>query len=165
MGAENDFLANFDPFAELEAAEFDWVAESPGHYRPEKDFVSLVAWQRCRDLRVFFYEEVLPKLPKEETYALGTQIRRAAQSITLNIAEGYGRFHYQEAIQFYRISRGSIYELKDALIIAWDLKVVERKQVEEGKMLIEKAKVALNGYIAYVQKLQEQSKKSKGKKS
>ena len=163
MEEENDFFADFDPFAEPDAVESDVVEESPGHYRQEKDFVSLAAWQRCRDLRIFFYEEVLPKLPKEETYALGTQIRRAAQSTTLNIAEGYGRFHYQEAIQFYRISRGSIYELKDALIIAWDLKVVERKQVEEGKILIEKAKIALNGYIAYVQNRQEQSKKSKGK--
>ena len=164
MELDDRIFAEYDPFTENEVLEADLAAEMPSRYRDEKDFVSLVAWQRCRELRMFFYEKVLPGLPKEETYALGTQIRRAAQSTTLNIAEGYGRFHYQEAIQFYRISRGSIYELKDALIIAWDLKALDRNMVEEGKTLIEKAKVALNGYISYIQKLQEQSKKRKSQK-
>ena len=109
----------------------EWFLEEvPKSYAKEKDFVSLVAWKRCRELRRFFYEAVIPLLPPEEKYALSNQIRRAAQSITLNIAEGYGRFHYKEGIQFYRIARGSIYELKDALIICWDLKILDRPTLE-----------------------------------
>lgn len=46
-----------------------------------------------------------------EKYELVSQMRRASRSVTHNIAEGYGRFHYQENIQFCRISRGSLHEL------------------------------------------------------
>jgi four helix bundle protein len=52
-------------------------------------------------------------LPSEEKYALANQMRRAAVSITNNIAEGHGRWHYQENIRFCRISRGSVGELID----------------------------------------------------
>ena len=52
------------------------------------------------------------KLPREEKFNLDTQIRKAAVSITANISEGYGRYNYQEGIQFYRISRASLYEPK-----------------------------------------------------
>lgn len=46
-----------------------------------------------------------------EKYELVSQMRRASRSVTHNIAEGYGRFHYQENIRFCRISRGSLHEL------------------------------------------------------
>jgi four helix bundle protein len=53
------------------------------------------------------------QLPRDEKYALAIQMRRAAVSVTNNIAEGHGRWHYQENIQLCRISRGSVYELID----------------------------------------------------
>src|SRR4051812_12302243 len=56
---------------------------------------------------------LLKQIPPEEKYALGNQMRRAALSVTNNIAEGHGRWHYQENIQFCRISRGSVDELID----------------------------------------------------
>ncbi|MEM7369578.1 MAG: four helix bundle protein [Bacteroidota bacterium] len=84
---------------------------------------------------------------------MNTQIRRAATSTTQNIAEGYGRFHHREAIQFYRISRGSIYELKDILISCLDFEFIKPELFEKGVDLLEKAKVTLNGYIKYIQKL------------
>jgi four helix bundle protein len=71
-------------------------------------------------------------------------------SATANIAEVYGRFHYQEGIQFYRISRGSIYELKDHLISCFDLQYIDQIIYSAGIDLIEKAKVSLNGFIKYV---------------
>jgi 23S rRNA-intervening sequence protein len=54
-----------------------------------KDFQSLKAWMKCREIKLFFYQFVLQKLPKEENFFLGTQIRRTVISITSNITEGY----------------------------------------------------------------------------
>ncbi|MCK4716295.1 MAG: four helix bundle protein [Candidatus Marinimicrobia bacterium] len=89
-------------------------------------------------------------MPVEEKYNLESQIRRAAVSITANIAAGYGRYHYQEGIQFYRISRGSLFELKDHLISCFDFGYINKDLLEEGKELIETAKISLNGYINYI---------------
>ena len=57
--------------------------------------------------------------PKEEKYLLTAQIKDSARSITANIAEGYGRHHYQEVIQFCRQARGSLLETYDHLSSAW----------------------------------------------
>ena len=78
-------------------------------------------------------------------------------SSNANIAEGYGRYHYQEGVQFYRISRGSLYELKDHLISCFDLGYVEKSIFDEGIKLIEEAKIVLNGYIKFViEKIQKE---------
>ncbi|NIR48956.1 four helix bundle protein [candidate division KSB1 bacterium] len=124
--------------------------EDGGVYDVNRDFITLEAWQNARDVKLFFHKKVLPRLPREERYNLLSQIRRASISITANIAEGYGRFHYQEGIQFYRISRGSLYELKDHLITCLDLQYIDTKTYDEGKQLIELAQKNLNGYINYV---------------
>ncbi len=63
-------------------------------YNENKDFITLEAWKKCREVKNFFYKEIIPKLPNEEKCNLGTQIRKACVSITANIAEGYGRFHH-----------------------------------------------------------------------
>ncbi|NQT63793.1 MAG: four helix bundle protein [Candidatus Marinimicrobia bacterium] len=119
-------------------------------YQNQKDFTTLVAWQNAREVKLFFYQKVIPLLPNSEKYALASQIQRAAVSITANISEGYGRFHYKESVQFYRIARGSLYELKDHLITSQDLKYVDQDLSLEGFQLIEKAKISLNGFINFV---------------
>lgn len=118
----------------------------------KRDFTTLEAWQKCRIVKLFFYKKILPHLPEEEKFNLDNQIRRAAVSTTANISEGYGRYHYREGIQFYRISRGSIYELKDHLLSCYDFGYIENDLKDEGIDLIESAKVTLNGYIKYVMK-------------
>lgn len=107
----------------------------------------------ARKVKLFFYEKIIPKLPKEEKYNLGGQIRDASISATSNIAEGYGRFHFKESIQFYRISRGSQFELKDHLISCLDLKFIPDNIYKEGKGLLDASLKALNGYITWVQNL------------
>lgn len=129
-----------------------YVEEESILYDKERDFTSLKAWQQARKVKLFFYNSILPRLPKEERYQLAGQIRDASVSITSNIAEGYGRYHYQEGIQFYRISRGSLYELKDHLITCQDLNYIEDNLLKEGLPLVEKAKKILNGYIKFVKK-------------
>ncbi len=119
-------------------------------YKSHKDFTTLVAWKRSRTLKLFFYLEIIPLLPSEEKFNLCLQMRRASVSVTANISEGYGRYNYQECIQFYRIARGSIYELKDHLTTCFDLNFIGREIFDQGTVLIEDAKKALNGYIKFV---------------
>jgi four helix bundle protein len=132
--------------------------EPTGAYNKQKDFTSLHCWQDARRMKLFFYTSIVPKLPIAEKNNLINQIKRAAVSATANIAEGYGRFHYQEGIQFYRIARGSIYELKDHLISCFDLNYIDSALLDEGMDLIESSKIKLNGYINYAKNLKQNQK-------
>jgi four helix bundle protein len=82
-----------------------------------KSFEDLNCWKEAVLLRKEL-KPVINNFPKHEEYKLKDQMIRCLRSITNNIAEGYGRFNYQENIQFCRISRGSLYETIDHLIIA-----------------------------------------------
>jgi four helix bundle protein len=126
-------------------------------YDYQRDFTSLDAWKKARLIKLFFYSEVVPLLPVEEKFNLNLQIRKASISGTANIAEGYGRYHYQEGLQFYRISRGSIYELKDHLISCHDLDYISEEIFNRGIHLIEDAKLILNGYIKFVKNQKEKN--------
>ena len=75
-----------------------------------KSFEELDCWKACREVRKFVYE-LVKKYPKEELYGLVQDMRRAARSTTHNIAEGFGRYHFKENIQFCRHSRGSLHEI------------------------------------------------------
>jgi four helix bundle protein len=77
-----------------------------------RSFEQLYVYKLARDFRISI-TLLVKKLPSEERFNLSTQMRRAALSVTNNIAEGVGRYHYQENIQFCRQSRGSITELID----------------------------------------------------
>ncbi len=120
-------------------------------YDPEKDFTSLEAWRKARELKLFLYRQVIPRLPSDERFNLNIQIRKVGVSGTANIAEGYGRYHDKDAVRFYRISMGSIFETKDHLTSCLDLKYIPESVFNEGIYLAEKAKIALNGYIRYIQ--------------
>ncbi len=118
-------------------------------YNAFKDFTTLECWQKAREVRKFFVEEVLHLIPSEEKYHFKMQIKDALVSITANLAEGYGRFHYREGIQFYLIARGSLFEFKDHLISGLDFGYFSEDLVETGVNRIETAKKSLNGYINY----------------
>jgi len=120
-----------------------------------RDFTSLDCWEKCREVKLLFYKEVVPLLPPDKKYNLGDQIRRASISITSNIAGGYGRYHYQESIQFYRISRGSLFELKDHLISCLDLDYIKKQMFDEILAQIEEATKLINGFIRYTENRKE----------
>ena len=132
--------------------DIDKIKEPGGEYDAQKDFTTLACWSKAREVKLSFLHDILPKLPQEEKFGLGNQIRSAIISTTANIAEGYGRFHHQESIQFYRISRGSLYELKDHLITCLDYKFISDEIFKDGTDKIEKAKISLGGYINYKRK-------------
>lgn len=115
----------------------------------DRDFTSLEAWKKAREVKRFFYQKILPKLPPEEKYNLNIQIRKASVSGTANIAEGYGRFYYTEGVQFYRITRGSLTELKDHLLSCYDLTYISKVFCDEGMLLLDTARKLLNGYSNY----------------
>ena len=113
------------------------------------DFRDLDVWRKCRDIRKKVWE-LCKTLPAEEKFRLADQMIRSSRSATSNIAEGYGRFHYQENIQFCRQSRGSLYELIDHMLVAEECEYCGEQQTEN---LIGEIKIAirtLNGYIKYL---------------
>lgn len=114
-----------------------------------RSFEELECWQACREVRNFI-SNLVKTYPKEEKYALVDDMKRAARSTTHNIAEGFGRFHFQENIQFCRYSRGSLHELIDQLITSKDEKLIADEDYSRGRDLISKALALLNGYINYL---------------
>ncbi len=106
-------------------------------------------WQACREVRIFI-TELLKNYPKEELFSIVDNMKRAARSATQNFAEGFGRFHYKENLQFCRISRGSLFELTDDLITSVDEGFINKKDYELGRSKISNALALLNGYIKYL---------------
>ncbi len=111
-------------------------------------FRELEVWKECRRLRLEI-SRLCKKFPKSEDYLLKNQIIRSSRSITANIAEGHGRFHYKENIQFCRQARGSLEETKDHLITAFDEKYITKEELKELNTIYEQCLKLLNGYIAY----------------
>ncbi|NIM95099.1 MAG: four helix bundle protein [Anaerolineales bacterium] len=74
----------------------------------ETGLEKLHVWQMAKELVVFIYKDVDAILPDEEKWGLPAQIRRAVISVPANIAEGYGRYYFQESIRFCYNARGSI---------------------------------------------------------
>lgn len=93
----------------------------------KSDFRDLEAWRKCREIRVIIWN-LCKNFPNEEKFRLADQMIRASRSSTANIAEGYGRFHFQENIQFCRQSRGSLFELIDHVLVARECEYIEDKE-------------------------------------
>ena len=120
---------------------------SASHLVPRvRDFTDLQVWQLARNLRQEKYC-LVRALPTEERYALSRQFRRAATSITANIAEGFGRCSFQENIQFCRLARGSAYEIRDHLITAKDQGFLSDQDYHRIEILAQRVIQTLNGYI------------------
>jgi four helix bundle protein len=93
--------------------------------------------------------QVAQQLPTEEKYNLVDQLRRAAVSVTLNIAEGYSRYHYLDSLRFYYIARGSLNEVLSGFITCDTVRLLTG-ELPRQRELCHSALRALNGYIRYV---------------
>jgi len=115
------------------------------------DFMSynkLDVWIESRKLTNEIYS--LSKLfPKEEVYGLSSQMRRSAVSVPSNIAEGVGRNHVKDSLQFFYIARGSLFELETQLYVAFDQSYLEEPSLKSTLELITSCKKLLNGFIKY----------------
>jgi len=77
-------------------------------------FQDLPVWKKAMTLSLEVFR-LTSVLPRSEDYGLCSQLRRAANSVGANIAEGFGRDGMAEKVQFYRISRGSAHEVNHHL--------------------------------------------------
>ena len=130
-----------------------------GDRRKVRDFTELHALQTARKLRAELYG-LTQGFPSEEKFGLAAQMRRAAVSVTANLAEGYGRFSYQENIQFCRQSRASVFELCDHLTTALDAGYVPQEKYRQLEMMAMDVIRLLNGYVRSTKRLKETTKAS-----
>ena len=124
------------------------------NYKGVKDFRDMEVWQHCRSLRKDI-EQTCSLLPKSEQWRLSDQMVRAARSVTANIAEGFGRYHYKEPIQQFRMARGSLYELLDHLVVALDNNYLSEDQSRAYEQRVESGIKLLNGYVRYLKTRKE----------
>jgi four helix bundle protein len=112
-------------------------------------FEDLDAYKSAREFRKAMYA-VTRRLPDFEKFELASQIRRAAVSLTNNIAEGHGRFHYLDQIKFMLQSRGSLEELQDDLNVCEDEQYLPLPEIAKLKDESWRVHKILNGYIRYL---------------
>ena len=112
-------------------------------------FEQLDAYKAAREFRKAMYG-ISRRLPAFERFELGSQIRRAAVSLTNNIAEGHGRYHYLDQIRFMLQARGSGSELIDDLNICFDEAYIPADELTELKQQSRDVFRLLNGYIRWL---------------
>ncbi len=111
-----------------------------------KSYRDLVVWQKSMEFVTTVYA-ITKEFPKEEQYALTSQIRRSAVSVPSNIAEGYGRNSTQDYIRFLQIACGSLYELQTQLEISVNLNYIVKEKSEIIFALINEVERMLNTII------------------
>jgi four helix bundle protein len=100
-----------------------------------KSYKDLIIWQKSIDLAVEVYK-LSSKFPKEEFYGMTSQIRRAVTSISLNIAEGYGRNTTKNYINSLYIAQGSLQEVESAIILSIRLNFIKEEDCEKVNSLM-----------------------------
>jgi len=106
-------------------------------------FEKLEVWKASRKLVKNIYT-ISSIFPNEEKFGLVSQIRRAAVSVSSNIAEGNSRKSFIEQARFTEIAYGSLLEVLSQLILAYDLKFIEKGELEKQRFLIEEISNKLN---------------------
>ena len=114
-------------------------------------FEDMPVWQKGMDLAQKVYE-ITESLPRKEDYGLTSQIRRSALSVTGNLAEGFGRKHTKDKVNFYYASRGSLAETKNHLIYGEKVGYFNELDSQELKVLTEDVMKELNALISTLQR-------------
>ena len=114
-----------------------------------RTFEDLDVYKKAREFRKRMYATAR-KLPDFEKYELGRQIRRAAVSLTNNIAEGHGRYHYLDEIKFQLQARGSLAELLDDLNVCQDEGYLPTTEIADLNELAREVQRLINGYIRFL---------------
>ncbi|HEY9122429.1 MAG TPA: four helix bundle protein [Brevefilum sp.] len=112
----------------------------------------LQVYQKAQELVKLVYKFVLPSLPIEEKYNLSSQIRRAAVSVPANIAEGFGRYYYQETIRFCYLARGSLMDLSSHIEVVSDQSYISYQDKTQIDKTLEDVLRLIQGYIKYLKK-------------
>jgi four helix bundle protein len=118
----------------------------------------LEVWVRAKDFALSIYKEVVPHLPADEKWNLTQQLKRAAQSIPANIAEGHGRYHFLDNVRFCYIARGSLTEVQSHMALAHDLGYLSDEIYRWMTAQAESVGKQLNNYIAYLKQSKQGEK-------
>ena len=116
-----------------------------------KTFEELYCYQKTVEIRKKI-SRLTKGFPQEEKHRLVDQMIRASRSAPAQIAEGYGRYHYQENVQYCRQGRGSLYELIDHLLTAREENYITEETLSDLKSEIIESITTLNAYINYLLK-------------
>ncbi len=113
-------------------------------------YYELPVYKACRTFRKKIAAFVKKYFPKVEQYLLKAQVLDSNRSITANIAEGFGRFHYQENIQYCRQASGSLSETLEHMITAYDERYFTKDMLSEINKDYKDCLKQINGYIKYL---------------
>ncbi len=94
-----------------------------------KDFTEMSVWKLAFKLLIKIYN-TSKIFPSDERFGLVSDMRRAANSTVHNIAEGFGRYEPRDKTRFYKISRGSSYELFSQILVSYELKYIKENQIK-----------------------------------
>ena len=117
-----------------------------------RDYRKYDVWEKAHKLVLYVYQEMLPCFPKSEQYDLASQMKRAAYSIPMNIAEGCGRNSDKDFVHFLDISLGSINELEYVSLLAFELKYINEQVYNELHIRLEEVKAKLINLIKAIRK-------------
>lgn len=115
-------------------------------------FTDLDCWKKCRIVRLWVGDLIKNDIPPKD-YDMIQNIKRAGRSTTRNIAEGFGRRHTKENIQYLRISKGSLTEIQDDIITCLDDGYIDKRKLKEGFKVIEDELKSVNGFIKYLKQV------------
>jgi len=110
-----------------------------------KTFEDLVAWQKAHEFTLAVYR-LTKKYPKDEIYGLTSQFRRAAVSISANIAEGYKKIGKADKLRFMNIAQGSLEECRYFLILSKDIEYISEEEKDTLIEILNKTSFLLNAY-------------------
>jgi four helix bundle protein len=123
---------------------------SPGE-SGKRGFEDLDCFKLALEVMVVVHEMV-KTLPTEERYELISQVRRSSKSVTANLAEGYGRYHYLDSLHYYAKARGELNETLAHLINARTLSYINQSTFDSIYQLIRETEKAINGSMTYVRR-------------
>jgi len=112
----------------------------------------LDVWCKARDFAVRVNKEILQLLPSEEKWSLNQQLRRSSQSIPANIAEGHGRFYFQDNVRFCYIARGSLEETLSHIVYGYKVGYIPETLYRNFSSDGENLNRLINGYIGFLKK-------------
>ncbi len=119
---------------------------------PLQGLESLVVWKKTSQFALKICKDIVTKLPDCEKYALSSQLRRSSQSIAANIAEGYGRYYYQEGVHFSYIARGSLEETYNHLVYAKGMRYLSDSDFSELFQDLQEIRKLIDGYVIYLKR-------------
>lgn len=121
-----------------------------------KSFEDLQVWQLAIELATKVYRLTLT-FPNDERYGIIDQLKRAVTSISANIAEGFGRYHFKDAVKFLYNARGSLSEVYSFLLLSKRLALIDGKTIKDYNQIlldIRNLGVKLNNLISAIMKKQ-----------